>query len=249
VECAPAGAIDPHQRARHRAGLSPDSSAQLFQPFNRLGKEAAREEGTGIGLVVTKRLVELMGGRSASTARRRGQRVLDRIDLTAAPRRRRRTAEVRVRAAGARRPPPRTLLYVEDNPPTSNWSSSSSRAARPAPAERGGRHARHRVRARLPAGGDPDGHQPAGHQRHRGDEDPARDPSTAHIPIIALSANAVPRDIETGLEAGFFNYLTKPIKVDQFMEALDLALEIRATPGRAEGSCMNAPSRDPQRAS
>ncbi|MNC94658.1 hypothetical protein D3C83_115660 [compost metagenome] len=40
-----------------------------------------------------------------------------------------------------------------------------------------------------------------------------------------MSANAVPRDIEKGLEAGFFNYLTKPIKVDQFMEALDVALE------------------------
>ena len=50
------------------------------------------------------------------------------------------------------------------------------------------------------------------------------DPSTAHIPIVALSANAVPRDIQKGLEAGFFNYLTKPIKVDQFMDALDLAL-------------------------
>jgi CheY-like chemotaxis protein len=51
------------------------------------------------------------------------------------------------------------------------------------------------------------------------------DPLTAHIPIIALSANAVPRDIERALEAGFFSYLTKPIKVDEFMAALDLALE------------------------
>jgi CheY-like chemotaxis protein len=60
------------------------------------------------------------------------------------------------------------------------------------------------------------------------------DPSTAHIPIIALSANAVPRDIEKALEAGFFNYLTKPIKVDQFMAALDTALEFAQTaPGRA----------------
>ena len=50
------------------------------------------------------------------------------------------------------------------------------------------------------------------------------DPATAHIPVIALSANAMPRDIERGLAAGFFRYLTKPIKVDQFMEALDTAL-------------------------
>jgi CheY-like chemotaxis protein len=55
------------------------------------------------------------------------------------------------------------------------------------------------------------------------------DPSTKHIPIIALSANAVPRDIEKGLEAGFFNYLTKPIKVNQFMDALDAALEFSKT--------------------
>jgi CheY-like chemotaxis protein len=53
----------------------------------------------------------------------------------------------------------------------------------------------------------------------------AEDPTTAHIPVIALSANAIPRDIEKGLEAGFFRYLTKPIKVNEFMETLDLALE------------------------
>ena len=50
-------------------------------------------------------------------------------------------------------------------------------------------------------------------------------PETAHIPVIALSANAVPRDIEKSLDAGFFNYLTKPIKVDLFMDALDMALK------------------------
>ena len=58
------------------------------------------------------------------------------------------------------------------------------------------------------------------------------DPSTAHIPIIALSANAVPRDIEKALEAGFFNYLTKPIKVNQFMDALDVALSFCANGSR-----------------
>ena len=44
------------------AGLPPEKLAQLFQPFNRLGQETGVEEGTGIGLVVTKQLVELMGG-------------------------------------------------------------------------------------------------------------------------------------------------------------------------------------------
>jgi CheY-like chemotaxis protein len=51
------------------------------------------------------------------------------------------------------------------------------------------------------------------------------DPTTAHIPVIALSANAMPRDIERGLKAGFFRYITKPIKVDEFIQALDVALE------------------------
>jgi CheY-like chemotaxis protein len=57
-----------------------------------------------------------------------------------------------------------------------------------------------------------------------------------NIPIIALSANAVPRDIANGLEAGFLNYLTKPIKVNEFMDALDVALNFsRTAPDRAAG--------------
>src|SRR5207237_8886882 len=50
------------------------------------------------------------------------------------------------------------------------------------------------------------------------------DPATAHIPVVALSANAMPRDIEKGLQAGFFRYLTKPIKVNEFMDTLEVAL-------------------------
>ena len=55
-----------------------------------------------------------------------------------------------------------------------------------------------------------------------------RDPTTASIPVVALSANAIPRDIEKGLEAGFCRYLTKPIKVHEFMDALDEALALAA---------------------
>ena len=54
------------------------------------------------------------------------------------------------------------------------------------------------------------------------------DPATARIPVIALSANAMPRDIAKGLEAGFFRYLTKPIKVNEFMDTLEVALKFAA---------------------
>jgi CheY-like chemotaxis protein len=54
-------------------------------------------------------------------------------------------------------------------------------------------------------------------------------PATAHIPVVALSANAMPRDIEKGLEAGFFRYLTKPIKINEFMDTLDVALKFAQT--------------------
>jgi CheY-like chemotaxis protein len=61
------------------------------------------------------------------------------------------------------------------------------------------------------------------------------DPCTAHIPIIALSANAVPHDIQRALAAGFFDYLTKPIKVSRFVDALDAALaSAQAAPAPAE---------------
>jgi CheY-like chemotaxis protein len=51
------------------------------------------------------------------------------------------------------------------------------------------------------------------------------DPATAHIPVIAISANAMPRDIQKGLEAGFFWYLTKPLKIKEFTDVLNVALE------------------------
>jgi CheY-like chemotaxis protein len=58
------------------------------------------------------------------------------------------------------------------------------------------------------------------------------DPAMAHIPIVALSANAMPRDIEIGLEAGFFRYLTQPIKVDEFRETLNIALDLNSGAAR-----------------
>ena len=70
----------------------------------------------------------------------------------------------------------------------------------------------------------------------------AQDAATARIPVVALSANAVPRDIARGMEAGFFRYLTKPIKVNEFMATLDVGAEIRGVASRAcrrSGAIMN----------
>jgi len=63
----------------------------------------------------------------------------------------------------------------------------------------------------------------------------AGDPATAQTPVIALSANAMPRDIARGLEAGFFRYLTKPMRIGEFLDTLDLALASpRRTPVPAQ---------------
>ena len=210
------------------AGLAAEQLAQLFQPFNRLGKESGAEEGTGIGLMVTKRLVDLMGGAiGADSTVGVGSVFWIELGLTGAPQF---VDQKAGRAALA--PPPvadgtplRTVLYVEDNP--ANLELVEQLVAR-------------RPDLRMLSAADGalgiefartcqpelilmDINLP-GISGIEALKTLSADPATAHIPILALSANAAARDIERGLEAGFFNYLTKPIKVDQFMDALDAAL-------------------------
>jgi len=62
----------------------------------------------------------------------------------------------------------------------------------------------------------------------------ANDPATAKIPVVALSANAMPHDIARGLSAGFYRYLTKPIKVDELLHTLEDALNVRGAPPAVE---------------
>ena len=218
------------------AGLAPEQLAQLFQPFNRLGKEAGAEEGTGIGLVVTKRLVEMMGGTiGVDSTVGVGSVFWVELNLTAAPQLATPEAQGAVhpqaQAADAR---PRTLLYVEDNPANLELVEQLI-ARRPdlrllsaADGDLGIEFAR----AYLPEVILMDINLP-GLSGVAALKILRSDAATAHIPIIALSANAVPHDIARALDAGFFNYLTKPIKVDQFMEALDVALKFSETsPGR-----------------
>jgi PAS domain S-box-containing protein len=210
-------------------GLTPEQLAQLFQPFNRLGKETGAEEGTGIGLVVTKRLVDLMGGViGAESTVGAGSVFWVELAVTAAPKFAVRETE-RAVLAHPQVPadtPLRTLLYVEDNP--ANLELVEQLIARRPDlrllSAADGNLGIEFARACLPEVILMDINLP-GISGIEALKILRADPTTAHIPIIALSANAVPRDIEKGLEAGFFNYLTKPIKVNQFMDALDVALK------------------------
>jgi CheY-like chemotaxis protein len=215
------------------AGLTPEQVAQLFQPFNRLGKEASAEEGTGIGLVVTKRLVELMGGTiGASSAVGVGSVFWIELTLTTGPRLAVRDVDLaaRMRPQVPDGTPLRTLLYVEDNP--ANLELVEQLVARRPDlrllSAADGNLGIEFARACQPEVILMDINLP-GISGMEALKILRADPATAHIPIIAISANAVPRDIEKGLEAGFFNYLTKPIKVDQFMDALDVALDVSQT--------------------
>jgi CheY-like chemotaxis protein len=211
-------------------GLTAEKMTQLFQPFNRLGQEANGEEGTGIGLVTTKRLIELMGGSiGAESTVGTGSMFWIELSLSIKPQPAHGTA---TSSAAAHAPIQidtsllRTLLYVEDNP--ANLMLIEDLIAR-----------RHDIRL-LSARDGNRGVEIARNSRPdvilmdinlpgisgiKALGILAEDPTTAHIPVIALSANAIPRDIEMGLEAGFFRYLTKPIKVNELMETLDLALE------------------------
>jgi PAS domain S-box-containing protein len=211
------------------AGLTAYKISQLFQPFNRLGEEMGAVSGTGIGLVVTKRLVELMHGSlgvesvvgAGSTfwcelAAGEAPEVLD-------------FAETPFPAASelvADDAPFHTLLCVEDNPAnlelvrqlvariggikllaaiTGAKGIELARSARPA--------------AILMDINLPDMTGMAALKVLQADL------ATAAIPVIALSANAMPQDIIRGIETGFFRYLTKPINVGNFNETLKLTLE------------------------
>ncbi len=100
-------------------GLAPEKLAQLFQPFNRLGQESGSEEGTGIGLVVSKRLVELMGGEiGAESTVGVGSVFWIELHSTHAPQLLAAVAELKgaVPAPAHSDSPLHTLLCVEDNP-------------------------------------------------------------------------------------------------------------------------------------
>ncbi len=203
-------------------GLPPEKLLQLFQPFNRLGQENGIEEGTGIGLVVTKQLIELMGGAISvkSTVGIGSEFCIELLrDVTPQPARFI-PADILIKTSGKA-----SLLYIEDNPANlilveqiieghPDVRMLSARDALKGIAL---------ARAHLPDVILMDINLP-GISGTEALKILLNDPATMHIPVIALSANAMLRDIEKGLDAGFFRYLTKPIKINEFMKAMEEAL-------------------------
>lgn len=219
-------------------GLSVEKLRQLFQPFNRLGQETGNVKGTGIGLVVSKRLVELMDGEiGVNSTEGVGTDFWVEFDPA-------RDTPL-VANAGADDVHERlksealdtnaiqhTLLYVEDN--LQNLQLVEALIAR-------------RPHLRLLTARDaPSGlalarrHLPAiilmdislpGMSGLQALKLLREDPTTQHIPVLALSANAMALDIEQGLAAGFFRYITKPIKIDAFMKVLDETLAFSGSSG------------------
>ena len=211
-------------------GLTPESIAQLFQPFIRLGQENSGEEGTGIGLVMTKRLIELMGGKiGLESTLGEGSKFWVDMDLAAETPAFASPAAI-IPSAPALLPAATgtsiyTLLYIEDNP--ANLLLVENIIARRADIRLltacDGTTGISTARSALPDIILMDINLP-GISGTNALMLLKKDPLTAHIPVIALSANAIPLDIKKGLEAGFFRYLTKPIKIDALMSAIGEAL-------------------------
>ena len=248
-------------------GLTSSQVSQLFQPFNRLGQESRSEPGTGIGLVMTKQLVELMGGSigvnstvgkgsvfwiemkqavdelqgmptdaDASAKLKEppgdlgnmaGAAVQAGLHAGAAARERLVLApNLRRNLAGLY-----SLLYVEDNA-ANLLLMEGLMARRPGLSlltARDGISGLALARSALPDVILLDTHLPG-----LSGIDLLRilvsDPLTAAIPVIILSANAMPDEIQAGLDAGCRHYLTKPIHVKELMHTINLALKLEPAP-------------------
>jgi PAS domain S-box-containing protein len=206
-------------------GLSAEKLQRLFIPFDRLGAEETEVQGTGMGLVLAKGLLEAMGGTlTAHSVEGKGSTFtvelalaedpLERYeqDLAAQP------APVHERRAGS----VHTVLYVEDNP-------SNLRLIEHVLAQRGG------VRLLTTTRGEPAQNLARQHRPdlvlldvHLPDIDGEEvlrrlrsDPQTADLPVVVVSADATAGQIQRLLAAGATQYLTKPLDIPQFLEVLD----------------------------
>ena len=214
-------------------GIPLERQGELFQSFNRLGAEFGEIEGAGIGLALSRKLAELMGG-AIGFRSRPGEGSVFWIDMPAAG-----TAvsedEAGAGEDGGTSPPqlpPLAILYVEDNPVDLRLVEA---LLRPVPT----------VRLYTARNGE-EGMRVAREQRpdiilmdiflpgFNGFEVLARlraDDRTRAIPVLAISASALPADMARGLAAGFHKWLTKPLDMGELLTTLAfLAKNCRPAP-------------------
>lgn len=207
-------------------GIPPERQGALFQPFQRLGAEGGVVEGTGIGLVLSKRLVEAMRGRIGCDSRV-GEGSLFWVELPVAecealPEE---DAAVADQIDSAEPRPESRVLYIEDNPANLRLMQQifcTRRACKlldTHSAELGLALAIERkpklilLDINLPG---MNGYEILSRLRAH--------PATRAIPVIAITANAMPHNIAQGELAGFDGYLTKPIDVRKLLETVDRLL-------------------------
>jgi PAS domain S-box-containing protein len=206
-------------------GMTSAQLAQLFQPFNRLGRERSALEGTGIGLVISQRLAELMGGalRARSTAGEGSSFILS---LPRADQPDSGVAELDESPSTSSNYHQRSVHYVEDNE-TNVEVMRGILSRRPQvrfdvsitgldglAAIRAHRPDLILLDMHLP---DIDGMELLRHLK--------ADPGTAEIPVIVVSADALAGQIEAALQAGAHQYLTKPVSVSQLLSVVDSLLD------------------------
>jgi len=208
-------------------GIAPEKQAYLFQPFERLGAEYTEVGGTGIGLALSKQLAELMGG-TLGVDSSPGMGSTFWIDLPTAPAAVEETLtpalpDIAINADSVQH----KVLYIEDNAANLRLVEalflhqphlmllSASNGEYGLELARRYRPEAILLDIHLP---DMDGYAVLDALK--------ADSSTRDIPVLALSADAMPIDIEIGLKAGFVEYLTKPVKIADLMQAMQRCLKL-----------------------
>ena len=207
-------------------GIPAAHLAELFQSFNRLDAENSGIEGTGIGLTLTRRIVEMMGGTvDVESELGVGSTFWIELPIDAMPEDEHDATRV---ATSAQHTAQHTVLYIEDNP--ANLKLVAQLLAR--------RKHIHLLTAHTPELGielaltrkpdlilldinmpHMDGYQVL--------EVLKAEASLKIIPVIAITANAMPRDIERGRAAGFTDYLTKPIDVTRLLTVVEMIFQTK----------------------